>query len=517
MKQRDNRKPAAGQRPFQGVQRWHQLNQRRQGLLRRVEDYAALTIPRIALPEGVDEYTSSIQHDWTSVGAQAVNHLTNKIVLNLFRPGTPFFRLDIKPSEAAKLNIPEAQLKEVLVAGEQDALKVMDQKALRPILNEVTMNLIVTGNALLDLEDPDEPRVLGIKHYAVKRSIKGIVQEILIYERVLYNELEEVAKPYAKVQRTWDDEEAYVEFVRWYRRTGKNRWQLTQHIDEKTLPAEFTKTYTDKTLRVYPLVWARADGHNYGTGLVEDYAGDFGTLSTLSESEIKTAILSSDYRWLANPASVGDIQDVKDSNAGDVLPGKKDDLTIVSMAPPGAVEAVSNSADKVIRRIGSAFLLGSAVTRDAERVTAEEIRMQAQELETSLGGVYSRLAIEFQLPIAIWLLEQVDIDISGTKIEPTIVTGLAALSRNAEAQQLGLFLAALAQLGTVDPETKIRLKMSEVISTLAAAYGITPSKYVRTDDEVNAIMSQQQQAATDQQVTVDAAKAGAQALAKGNQ
>ena len=60
------------------------------------------------------------------------------------------------------------------------------------------------------------------------------------------------------------------------------------------------------------------------------------------------------------------------------------------------------------RRLGAAFLLNTAVTRDAERVTAQEIRMQAQELESSLGGVYSRLANELQLPLAKRLLQEID-------------------------------------------------------------------------------------------------------------
>jgi hypothetical protein len=259
-----------------------------------------------------------------------------------------------------------------------------------------------------------------------------------------------------------------------------------------------------------------ADEHDYGTGLVEDYAGDFGTLSTLSESEIKGAILASDYRWLANPAGVGDINDIKNSVSGDVIPGGKDDLSLVTLEGGANLQLVGTAADKVIRRIGQAFLLGSAVTRDAERVTAEEIRMQANELETSLGGVYSRLAVDLQLPIALWLLKQINVSVKGTQLVPTIVTGLAALSRNAEAQQLGLFLSALAQVATMPPELLARLQLSAVISTLASAQGIDAKKYVKPEEQVAREQQAAQQAAVDAQATSDAAKAGAQALAQRN-
>ena len=48
-----------------------------------------------------------------------------------------------------------------------------------------------------------------------------------------------------------------------------------------------------------------------------------------------------------------------------------------------------------------AFMLSTATTRQAERVTAEEkSRCRLQELETSHGGIYSKLADEWQTPLA---------------------------------------------------------------------------------------------------------------------
>jgi hypothetical protein len=197
-----------------------------------------------------------------------------------------------------------------------------------------------------------------------------------------------------------------------------------------------------------------------------------------------------------------------------VLAGKKEDLSLVSLVGQGTLESVGKAADKYIRRIGMAFLLGSAVTRDAERVTAEEIRMQANELETALGGVYSRLAVDLQLPLVRWLLKAIDIDIKGTKLEPTIVTGLAALSRNADATQLTLFLQDLAGVATLPPQVLIRLQWEAVMSSMAAARGIQASKYVRPEAEVQAEMQQQQQQQADQQAQQEVVKAGAQQAAR---
>lgn len=496
-------------------QRWGQLHQKRQGMLRRFEKYASVTIPKVCLPEGVNQLDSSIQHDWTSVGAMAVNHLTNKLILTLFRPGIPFFRLDpnrkLREWLAAQ-GIKESQLRDSLVAGEREALQVMDQRAIRPKLNEVARNLIVVGNVGFDLTDEENPRVVGIKHYVVKRSISGKLVEIMHRERVLWNELEDRVKPYAPNPGRWDSEQAFVEYFRWWRFDGKV-WHLTQHVENTQLPAEFDHKYTPEKLPFHVLTWDLADEHDYGTGLVEDYAGDFGTLSTLSEGEIKAAILASDYRWALDPASGTDPEYFKETVTGDVIPARKDDLNLVTLVSANGLELIGTSADKVIRRIGAAFLLNSAVTRDAERVTAEEIRLQAQELETSLGGVYSRLAVDLQLPVALWLLAAVEVDLKGANLTPTIVTGLAALSRNAEADSLKLWLADLAQMAAFPPEMLARLNVDEIASALAAAYSVTPGKFVKPAEQVQAEQAAAQEQAIQADAQVQANKAGAESLA----
>jgi len=495
-------------------QRWAQLEHKRKGMLDRFEQYAAVTIPSVCLPDNVSQFTSSIQHDWTSFGAQAVNHLVNKLNLTLFRPGAPFFRLD--PSremraQLAAMNVPEEDMRTLLVTGEQDAMRIMDQRALRPVLNEIGRHLVITGNVAWDTTEP-ETSVIGVKDFVVKRSRTGRLTEILHRRRLLYNELEMEVQSLVSRAYTPDNEEGYVCYYRWFRRV-RDKWYLEQWVDDDQLPEDYMQVYEGDTLPIHILTWNLASNQDYGTGMVEEYSGDFSTLSTLSEAEIKAAILASDYRWLANPQTIGDIDDVRNSTTGDVIAAGKDDLSIVALGSAEAVQHTAASVDRVIRRLGQAFLMGSAVTRDAERVTAEEIRLQAMELETSLGGIYSRLAVDLQVPVAIWLLEQIDIEIRGTQLVPTVVTGLSALSRSMEAQAVMRFLSGLAQVGSLPPDVSARLKLSPIISVLAASEGLDPTKYVKSEEQVAEEQAAAQQAAMEQQARLDASKEGAKALA----
>ena len=53
---------------------------------------------------------------------------------------------------------------------------------------------------------------------------------------------------------------------------------------------------------------------------------------------------------------------------------------------------------RIEQRLQFAFLINASVQRQAERVTATEVQLIANELQDALGGVYGILTTEFQLP-----------------------------------------------------------------------------------------------------------------------
>jgi hypothetical protein len=161
----------------------------------------------------------------------------------------------------------------------------------------------------------------------------------------------------------------------------------------------------------------------------------------------------------------------------------------------------------VERRIAAAFLLNNSVTRDAERVTAEEIRMQAQELEGSYGGVYSRLATELQLPLAKRLLKKFDPLLKD--VEPVIVTGLDSLSRNSELDRTRAFFNDLVQLSDVPEEVALRIDYGKLIAMLGAGHGITYTNLLKSEDDVK--KAQAERAKQEAQAAGQMAQAEAQA------
>tara|TARA_R100001530_G_scaffold117354_1_gene84488 strand:- start:258 stop:782 length:525 start_codon:yes stop_codon:yes gene_type:complete len=142
--------------------------------------------------------------------------------------------------------------------------------------------------------------------------------------------------------------------------------------------------------------------------------------------------------------------------------------------------------------------MNSSVRRDAERVTAEEIRIAYQELEIALGGVYSILSQEFQLPLVQLLMNKMQKEKKLPKfpdesLKPLIVTGVEALGRGQDLNELAGFLQHLAPLG---PEVAMReLNVNEYIGRLAASLGIDTEGLLKTEEE----KQQEQQAMLKQQ------------------
>ena len=172
--------------------RWTQLEGSRQGFVDRCERYAAYTLPKICLPDEYQQDNDELQHDFQSVGAQAVNHLTNKIMLAMFAPSRPFVRLDPGQKiidELARIQVSEDDVRTVLATTERKMVRELDKRALRPKLYEALKHLVVVGNVLLYFSK-ESMRVMGIKKFCVKRNVEGKVIEVIIKECVKFDELD---------------------------------------------------------------------------------------------------------------------------------------------------------------------------------------------------------------------------------------------------------------------------------------------------------------------------------------
>jgi hypothetical protein len=241
---------------------------------------------------------------------------------------------------------------------------------------------------------------------------------------------------------------------------------------------------------------------------VEEYSGDFHTLSTLAEAMLDYTTVITDVKNLVDPTGMTDVRQITEAPSGSYVHGREEDLYVHAPQVANATEFLNSRFDATARRIGAAFLLNSAVTRDAERVTAEEIRQQAEELESSLGGVYSHLANDLQLPLAIRQMKALSPVFKD--IEPVIVTGLESLSRNSDLANMRYFFQDLLALSDVPDQVAARIDYGQLIAMLGAGHGVEYEKFLKDEDTVKREQEQRAEAAA----KAEAQQAGAVAQAE---
>ena len=120
----------------------------------------------------------------------------------------------------------------------------------------------------------------------------------------------------------------------------------------------------------------------------------------------------------------------------------------------------------------------------------------AGELEDALGGVYSILSQEYQLPygnrvIARLTKAKLLPTLPDKVATPTIVTGLEALGRGHDLNKYDMFLKALMPLGAEVLQTE--MNVGDYITRIGTALGIDLDGLVKSAEQKEAEMAQSQE------------------------
>ena len=482
---------------------------KREETLTRCERYAGWTLPNIFPDDPLNEY-DEMQNDYQSVGAQSVINLANKIMMALFQPSKPFFRLNLtqeQQQEVVDSGFDAKDIDKKLADAEREAMRELEKLNSRVVLTEAITHLIITGNALVYMPEEGNLQYYSLRDYTLKRDLRGNLVKLIMREVKSVSGLSDELAALAQSEGYEDADE--VSIYTCVQRVGKDKFLVWQELEDMCYCHKQIGVYKESELPWIPLAWNLCRNKDYGTGLVENYAGDFHTLSTLAEAILDYTVVATDIKILVDPTGQTDVRQITEAASGDYVHGKEEDIFVHAANVSNITDFLTRQFESVERRIARAFLLNSSVTRDAERVTAEEIRMQAHELEGSLGGVYSRLAVELQQPLAARQLEKIDPIFK--EVEPVIITGLESLSRNSELDRFRLFLQDLALLAELPEQTQKLLDMEATIGVLGAGHGVDYEKVLKDEKQIKA----DEAAEADQLADAAGKEAGAIAAAQG--
>lgn len=485
--------PQDGQRTT-AKQLYAKLESTRKVYTDRAEKCAELTIP-MAFPKESDTSSTKYETPYQSIGARGVNNLTSKLMLALFPPNAPFFRLSLGDEVRTQLGDDPATVQEwesALSKIERQITNYMESHQMRVTMNEAMTQLILAGNVLLFLPPKEGGmKLYRLNSYCLSRDGIGNTTEIVTKESIAYGALPPEAqrciegdniephKAYDVYTHTYLDGEVY----RSYQEVGDNIISGTE------------QTYPRDASPWIPLRLRKMDGESYGRSFVDEYLGDLKALEALSKSVTEVAAIASNIIFLVNPNAQTRISELQKAKPGDFVRGRPEDITALQINKTGDLQVTTAAVQSIEARLSYAFLLNSAVQRNAERVTAEEIRYVARELEDTVGNIYSILARELQLPLVRRFMNQMtgtgaipDLPQGSRGVEPTITTGIEALGRGHDLAKLDTFI----RYAQVFPEAfQTAVKQNEILSQIATALGLDASSVVKSEQEIE---QEQQQA-----------------------
>lgn len=480
----------------------------RESFLSRAKRCSALTIPSLIPNSMGTNYRhnggESFDVPWQSMGSRCVNNLASKLMLTLLPPNVPFFRLVIQQSSMYRdLEEQDPELSSEIERGLSKIERlVVEQSATssdRVVIHEALKHLIVGGNALLYIPGKDEPaRCYHLPDYVVRRAPNGDVLEIIIRESVTFASLPDGVKTSilestssggndTTVGLSRDSTTRVVDIYTGIRRDeDANRWMVRQECHGVLIP-DSDGSYPIDACPWIPMRFIRVDGEDYGRSYVEEYYGDISSLDALYQALVEGAAACAKLLFMIAPNSTTKADDLAEAPNLGFVTGSRDDVTTLQAEKYGDFRVAKEMVAELERRLAHAFILNSAVQRDGERVTAEEIRRMVEDLEAALGGVYSLMAVEFQLPyvqVRLKQLEEAGVlpELPKGLVKPAIVTGVEALGRgNDKTKLLELGEAVQRILG---PEALSKLiNPTEFLRRLISASGI---------DEDNLLVSQKE-------------------------
>lgn len=497
--------------------RYDALKVTRQPFLDRARRASALTIPSLIPPEGHNPATPLPEPN-QGLGARLVVHLASYFTDALLPPGRAVFRLGVSPKALIASGQPSVppELEAQLALVERIPHNEIERRNWRAATNTSNQHLLVAGNVMEKMLPDNSIVIHPLDRYVVVRDPAGNMIEFIVEEPL---DAASLPAKLAAMRPSGVDAPGTQRYClyTWGKFDAEaNDWAVHQEFEERSVEGS-DGHYAADLLPYFALRWAVVAGEDYGRGKVEEHIADFRSLDGLSKAMRDGAAMASRNVTMIRPSAAAGInmrRKLSKADNGEYIIGNPEDVQMLQFTNTNGLQIVQVELQTLRQELGAAFMLTSATTRNAERVTAEEIRNTAQELDSVQGGAYSMLSLDMLRPRVGRLLYQMKRagelpNYPDGAIDATILTGLAALGRENDTNNV---VSALGILKGYPPEVYDYIKWTALLRK--GFSGLDLSDAVRTDQEVAAVRAQQQQQQTAHEVVTQSAAPVAQAAAQ---
>lgn len=505
--------------------RYRALESDRNYYLERARTASRLTLPYL-IPLSDEPYPNDNQTfplPWNGIGARGVHNLASRLLLALLPPTETFFRFTIDEIEMAKneqqmqaagatpeeLGRSKSEFDLALARLERAVLRSIETSNDRVAVHEMLLHLIISGNVLMYVSD-EGLKCFHLNRYVCRRDLMGNPIEAIVCEQLSVESLPSNARQLleeedGEVQGIVDDD-ATPEYERTVRLYTHIEWEgkkvkWYQEIKDQEIPGSRGTASVSESPWL-PLRMYRIDGQGYSPGYVEAACiADLQTAEALSQAIAEGSLVSAQVKHLVKPSGIANPKKLAEAPNGAYLPGNPDDVFTIQVNKAADLNVAAQGLARIEARLAQAFML--ADVRDSERTTAEEVRLQALQIENSLGSIYAILTTEFQQPyvsrkLAILTRRGKLPKLPEGLVQPVVSVGLAAVGRGNDLEKTARFMTILQQ--SLGPEGIATYVMpAELIRRLAGAMGMDIIGLVKTEEQLAQEQQAQQQAAMVQQ------------------
>lgn len=492
-------------------QKYNLLEMDRLPFLNRARDAAELTIPSLIVRDGhstATEFTTPFQ----GIGARGVNNLSSKLLLALLPPNQPFFRLALDEftlNQLAGRDDMKGEFEKAMGSIERTVMNEMEVNNFRTALFEGLKHLLVAGNVLLHITPDLKIKIYHLDRYVIKRDGIGNILEIITKDSLSREGLSEDMLSLVSDKSANSLSRNVDLFTCVKLSPNGKKWLVYQEIEGAIVPNSEGSYPLDKNAFI-PLRYTSIDNSDYGRGFIEEYIGDLRSLEALYKAVVEGSAAASKILFLVRPNGTTRLKTLSESPNGAIREGDAQDVSTLQLNKQADFQVAFQTMQMIQERLQFAFMLNTSVQRNNDRVTATEINYVSKELDDSLGGLYSLLSQELQLPLINRLMYQMEKSrrlppLPKESVRPKIVTGLEALGRSSDLQRLNAFVQ---QLSPFAQQLQSYMNLEEYIKRVGTSLGLDMAGLIKSQEQIAQEQQAAQQQAMMQQAVPAVAKEG---------
>lgn len=465
----------------------------------------------------------------------AIENFNAKLQKTLFPDNRAFFAFNAPEEAKIQSGADKTEINRNLETAISAIMTLLRDKGIYSILPKIFENGTVIGNGLVFLgyKKEDMAQFISPADFVWRRTASGIVKEIIVREVIALEDITD-----KKLREVLENEIGYD--LERYKTETNNLSTLPRSIQKYTyiyleengtqvISQYVGKFKVGKEIRrsnkepiFLPLCPELPLKAQYGIGKVKGAVSSILQIRSASKTWARHNSLISDLKIGVAPSAANAIKAMAKQRTSNhvVLNDAKD----MQLMPWGNVNmsSVEMSYENAKQDLSRIFLMQQGVTRQAERVTAEEIRRNAEELNAAHSNLISAYEIQLQEPLVRYALYHLDIENdAGDKIKDALedldvklLTGTEAIGRVSQSDNVTTMLQEASLLGGV-PEPILRhLKVNNILNILSQGRGLPTDEVVKSKKELQA----EQEAAQEAQAQAMAQEQTTNALAnQGNQ